>query len=172
MSLNTLKTTAGYIKSLIGRHTPFSGSASSLDDIYNYLPIDARVCTSGQRTEKQLSLIKSAGFEHLINLAPHNAENALTNEAQLLADLGIEYTHIPVDFQNPTDQDFDEFVNAMSRLADYPVWIHCAANMRVSAFMFRYRCGVLGETPEIASKDLHRIWKPFGAWKGFLKSVA
>ena len=53
------------------------------------------------------------------------------------------YIHIRVDFQNPTDQDFSQFSSVMDRLKDVPVHVHCIANYRVSAFLYRYRRDVL-----------------------------
>lgn len=42
----------------------------------------------------------------------------------------------------------------MQGLGDDKVWVHCAANMRVSAFIYRYRCTVLGEDRDTAARDL------------------
>jgi protein tyrosine phosphatase (PTP) superfamily phosphohydrolase (DUF442 family) len=113
-------------------------------------------------------MIKTAGFNAVVNLAPHSAENALDNEAQIVADLGLEYIHIPVDFRNPTVDDFARFVAAMNGLAGNEVWVHCAANMRVSAFVYRYRREILGEDDGVALNDLHKVWEPFGVWKSFV----
>lgn len=167
MALNTLKTTLGFFRTLVGKYTPIEFRSDSVQDIFNYLRISEHISTSGQPTEKQFSLVKAAGFEHVINLAPHNVENSLANEAEVLSALGINYLHIPVDFGNPTDADFSEFSGFLKSLENKKVWVHCAANMRVSAFMYRYRCKVLGEQSSSARKDLSEIWEPFGVWKDF-----
>ncbi|WP_231871650.1 hypothetical protein, partial [Oleiphilus sp. HI0079] len=62
MSVNTLKTTSGYLLSLIRKYSPLSAQAKSksLEDIYNYLPISDRLSTSGQPSEAQFALIKEA----------------------------------------------------------------------------------------------------------------
>lgn len=168
MTLNTVKTIFGFLKSLVGKYRPLEFRADSLQDIYNYLPINGEISTSGQPTEKQFEVIKSSGFNHVINLAPHSAENSLKNEKETLAKLDISYCHIPVDFSNPTDEDFSKFVEAMSNHSDAKVWVHCAANMRVSAFIYRYRCRVKGEPENIARKELSKIWEPYGVWKKFV----
>jgi protein tyrosine phosphatase (PTP) superfamily phosphohydrolase (DUF442 family) len=62
----------------------------------------------------------------------------LLDEAASVSPLGMTYIHIPVDFQNPTDQDFEQFCSVMERLKDIPVHVHCIANYRVSAFFYRY----------------------------------
>jgi uncharacterized protein (TIGR01244 family) len=165
---NTLRTLLGFIPTLITRYTPLDLSRNSLEGIFNYLPISASIITSGQPTESQLQLVKEAGFLCVINLAPHRVENALPDEAATLRSLGMEYVHIPVDWRNPTEADFARFCDAMEQVGSAPVLVHCAANMRVSAFMFRYRRDVLHEDPEELSHDLQRIWEPFGAWKDFI----
>lgn len=168
MGLNTARTTLGYLRSLLGKYTPLQFRADSLGDIYNYLVLSDRISTSGQPTERQFALVKSAGFEDVINLAPHDAENALDDEAGVLEGLGVSYTHIPVNFQRPTQANFETFCARMGELEGRRVWVHCAANMRVSAFMYRYRCEVLGEEPQAAREDMSRIWEPFGVWKDFV----
>ena len=166
---NTLKTILGFFKTLIGRYTPISFESASLQGIFNFLPISETLVTAGQPTEKQFQYVKDAGFLRVINLAPEGAENALMDERGTLESLGMHYTHIPVDFSNPTEDDFKRFCAAMQELGDTQAMVHCAANMRVSAFVYRYRVEVLGEDPNKAIIDLHEIWEPFGVWKKFVK---
>ncbi|MBX2848416.1 MAG: protein tyrosine phosphatase family protein, partial [Acidiferrobacterales bacterium] len=124
--------------------------------------------TSGQPTAGQFESIKQAGVETVINLAPANAENALANEAELWADMGMHYQHMPVDFSNPTEQDFARFCALLESQQLNRIWLHCAANMRVSAFVFRYRCEILGHERKDAERDLNKIWQPIGVWKKFV----
>ena len=165
---NTLKTTVGFFATMITRYTPFDLSRDSLEGIFNYLPISESLLTSGQPTEAQFRCVQEAGYLHVINLAPHDAENALPDERKVLDSLGIEYIHIPVDFQKPTEADFLQFCDAMQNVGTEPVLVHCAANMRVSAFIFRYRRDVLHQPPETLTSDLSKIWEPFGVWKDFV----
>jgi uncharacterized protein (TIGR01244 family) len=169
MSLaNTLKTTLGYLWTRVTRRLPVDVVRKDLDGIFNFLRIDDRIATSGQPTEAQFTALKQAGFDVVINLAPHSAENALKDERGTVTALGLRYVHIPVDFKNPTDSDFEQFCAAMKADESHRVLVHCAANMRVSAFMYRYRCQVLGTDPQRAQQDLHRIWTPAGVWKQFI----
>lgn len=169
MKAATIRTIFGYLASLGRKLGPLDLSGEEIDDIYNYRRISEQISTSGQPTEKQFEAIKAAGFETVINLAPHSHENALADEAGTLAALGMTYIHIPVDFKAPTWEDFDRFALTLKNLGDAPVWVHCAANMRVSAFIYLYRTVIFGEDAEIAKKDLHAIWEPFGAWKEFIR---
>ena len=168
MPSNTFKTVCGFWLTILRKYLPVQRDARTLADIYNYVPIAPALATSGQPTEKQFALIRDAGFTTVVNLAPHHVENALKDEAAVLAGLGLRYVHLPVDFKNPTDADFERFAASLQAARDEKVWVHCAANMRVSAFVYRYRCAVLGENPAVAAGDLEKIWKPYGVWKAFV----
>ena len=80
----------------------------------------------------------------------------------------MTYIHIPVDFQNPTDQDFEQFCSVMERLNDLPVHVHCIANYRVSAFFYRYRMDVLGMDEARARADMEDVRHPEGVWAAFV----
>ena len=71
------------------------------ETIYNWRRLDNRITTSGQPTEEQLAHIQALGVRHVVNLALHTHEKALPDEAASVSRLGMEYIHIPVDFQNP-----------------------------------------------------------------------
>ena len=86
------------------------------EGIYNWSRLDDRVTTSGQPTEQQLAEIQALGVRHVVNLGLHTHEKALSDEPASVGRLGMEYIHIPVDFQNPTEQDFQQFCAVVERL--------------------------------------------------------
>ena len=135
--------------------------------IYNWRRLDDRITTSGQPTEPQLKDLHALGIRHIVNLGLHSHEKALPDEAASVSRLGMRYIHIPVDFQNPTDQDFDQFCAVMEKLMDVPVHVHCIANYRVSAFFYRYRRDVLGMDEARARPT----WKMFGTPRGRLGRI-
>jgi protein tyrosine phosphatase (PTP) superfamily phosphohydrolase (DUF442 family) len=102
---------------------------------------------------------------HVVNLGLHTHEKALPDEAGSLAKLGIAYSHLPVDFQNPTPADLQAFCALMDQLHGQTIHVHCIANYRVSAFLYRYRIDVLGWSEDEARTDLDAIWRPEGVWK-------
>jgi uncharacterized protein (TIGR01244 family) len=140
--------------------------------IYNWQRLDNRITTSGQATEKQLADIHALGVRHIVNLGLHTHEKALPDEAASVSRLGMTYIHIPVDFQNPTNDDFDQFCAAMEQLREVPVHVHCIANYRVSAFFYRYRRDVLGMDEAKARADMKQIWHPEGIWARFIRRSA
>ena len=139
-----------------------------LNQIFNYQKIDDQLSTSGQPSEGEFELIKGAGFQTVINLAPHDAENSLRDEAGLLRNLSLDCIHIPVDFFKPNETDFSTFRTVMDNHRAEKVWVHCAANMRVSAFLFRYRTEKIGVDRSLKKHELNRIWEPFDFWKPFM----
>lgn len=170
MHPSTRKTVIGFLRAVLKRRLPFlAGADTSLDAIYNYRVINDLYVTSGQPSESQFQWIRDAGYQTVINLAPQSVlENAVMDEAGILATLGLKYIHQPVDFNNPTDADFERFVEAVRDEPLDRLWVHCAANMRVSAFTYRYRRDVLGVDEAEARADLLAIWAPHGVWKGFI----
>ena len=96
--------------------------------IYHWRRLDNRITTSGQATEEQLADLRALGVRHVANLGLHTHEKAVPDEAASVSRLGMTYIHIPVDFQNPTDQDFEQFCAVMDQLKEVPVHVHCIAN--------------------------------------------
>jgi len=142
---------------------------SDPDGIYNWRRLDDLVTTSGQPTEEQLAEIRALGVRHVVNLGLHTHEKALPDEAGTVGRLGMEYIHIPVDFQNPTEHDFQQFCAIMGRLKEVPVHVHCIANARVSAFFYRYRRDVLGMDEARARAEMEAVWQPRGIWVDFVE---
>ncbi|CCJ08262.1 Conserved hypothetical protein [Methylocystis sp. SC2] len=140
------------------------------NDIYNWLRLDERTTTSGQPTQAQFDEIAALGVREIINLAPATSEKALKNEAEILAALGLRYTHIPVDFQNPTEEDFDRFRAVFEAAGDSATHVHCIANYRVSAFLYLYRISA-GMEEARARADLDKIWTPNPVWAAFIERM-
>jgi protein tyrosine phosphatase (PTP) superfamily phosphohydrolase (DUF442 family) len=144
-------------------------SISDPEAIYRWHRLDDRVTTSGQPTEEQLAEIQALGVRHVVNLGLHTHEKALPDEAASVSRLGMEYIHIPVDFQNPTEGDFQQFCAVMARLTDVRVHVHCIANARVSAFFYRYHRDVLGWDEAKARAEMEAVWQPNGVWTLFVR---
>jgi protein tyrosine phosphatase (PTP) superfamily phosphohydrolase (DUF442 family) len=138
------------------------------ETIYHWRRLDDRITTSGQPTEPELADIRALGVSHIINLGLHTHEKALPDEAASVSRLEMTYIHIPVDFQNPTDQDFDRFCTVMEQLQGASVHVHCIANYRVSAFFYRYRRDVLDMDEAQARAEMEEIWRPEGVWAAFI----
>lgn len=143
-------------------------SSTALSGIRAIRELGDRLGTSGQPNPEQFQAIRDAGFEVVINLAMPTSDHALAHEGGLVTALGMAYAHIPVDFDSPASADFQAFCGVMDAFRDRRVFVHCAANMRVSAFVFLYRVLRLGVPVVEAEKDLHSIWQPDEVWSRFI----
>ena len=142
------------------------------DQIYNFREIDEKVSTSGLLNELQLSELSSSGYEMVINLLPNETEYAVKNEKEIVEAQGIEYRYIPVDFENPKEQDYYSFVNAIRSGEGKKILIHCAANFRVTAFFGIYAYEHLGWSSSKALELIASVWKPeeHSPWEMFISN--
>ena len=145
---------------------------SDPEDIYNWRRLDSRLTTSGQPTEAQLHAIAALGVDCVVNLGLHSHPKALPDETASVAALGIQYVHQPVDFQNPTVEDLTRFCDLMDRLDGRTIHVHCIANWRASAFLYRWRIDRLGWNEAQGRPDLDAIWTPEGPWAGIVRGRA
>jgi len=149
---------------------------ASASDIYQYRLAAPDLATSGQPREDQLSTIAEEGYEVVINLSLHDDPRySLPDEAGLVHKLGLEYVHIPVLFDSPTREDLHRFFDAMQARKGKRIWLHCAANLRATAFLGLYRQIREGLPHEQAFALMAEVWKPNPVWQHFideeLKSV-
>ena len=136
--------------------------------IHNWQRFDTQITTSGQPSEAELAELAALGIGHVINLGLHSHERALPDEAASVVAVGMRYTHIPVAFGAPTQNDFERFCAALAAIGDAPVHVHCILNLRVSAFLYRYRREVLGWDEAAARAPMEEIWRPGGVWADFI----
>ncbi len=127
-------------------------------ELFNYYEYSPYLLSSGQPTREQFPLIRAAGVEAIINLAPVTDPGALPDEQQLAAALGLDYVHIPVNWDHPPLADVDSFLAAMQRFQGKHVLVHCYAGSRASAFTFVYRVRIQGEPRDKARAVLESIW--------------
>lgn len=144
---------------------------NQIENIFNYLRLDEGVATGGQPTEQQLALIKNEGYQIVINLALNTSENALDDEKAVVESIGMQYIHIPIDFNAPTQSDFASFCEVMQTHQDKKIFVHCAANLRVSALMYLYRTLYQNISETEAKKDLNRLWQPNPTWQNLIDTT-
>ena len=128
--------------------------------------------SSGQLSENDIARLPALGIEAVVNLAPPTSSNALPGEAEFVTKQGLAYIQIPVEWERPEPEQFVQFTGVLDAFAGRKVWIHCAKNMRVSAFVYLYRRHILGESEEQASIPMREVWSPNETWQKFIHSVA
>ena len=140
-----------------------------MNKILNYVKINELISTSGQPKIEELELIANEGFEVVINLAMPTTSNALENEDKIVSSLNMSYIYIPVDFENPKISDLKLFLNVLQALGANKVWIHCAKNYRVSAFMYVYHKYILHTPFEQIDLSIFDMWQPSLVWQELMK---
>ncbi len=146
-------------------------ASAQLSDIFNFVQVSEHLGTAGQPTAEQLDAIKDAGYKTVINLATGVTPRDLKNEAGLLQERGINYVHIPVVWETPTKENLEQFFQAMDANQGDKCFVHCIANMRVSAFVYLYRVLKQGVPEAEARAMLNRLWEPNPVWQSFLNDA-
>jgi len=144
----------------------------STTEIYNFVQLTPRVGTSGQPTAEQFAEIAAAGYRGVINLAMPDSENAVADEGTKVSEQGMTYVHLPVPFDAPTADHLAQFTQAMGLFEDQKVWVHCAMNLRVSAFMYHYLTQTEGVADAQARSPVLEKWAPRmdEVWQQFMQA--
>lgn len=145
--------------------------AGALEEIYNFRWRAPDLATGGQPLEEELQVVADAGFEVVINLALLDAEYSLPDEPGLVRALGMSFFHIPVIWEQPTLENLQQFFSVMRQVQGRKVFLHCAANMRVSVFLALYRVLELGWPYPGAMAQVRDIWEPDAVWHAFIQAA-
>lgn len=142
---------------------------ATLGDIYNYRKVDDRLSASGQPSEAELAEIARNGFAVVINLALHtDPRYALPDETACVRALGMDYIHIPMVFDAPREADMLTFFAALEAHRHQKVFVHCAANMRVSTCIGLYLAIKCNTPAEQAFSLMESVWQPNAIWSAFI----
>jgi len=145
----------------LAQDEPMSDSlyVAPLDSIRNWLPISDVLFTGGQVGNDQVPLLAEKGVQTVINLAtPRQEVNG--QEGFHVASSGMTYINIPVEWQEPTLDDVDQFFRVMNANEGRTVYVHCVANYRGAVFTYLYRVLAQGVPEEEAREDLLKVWDP------------
>ena len=71
-------------------------------------------------------------------------------------------------FDAPTVENVRDFAATMDEWAGKKIFVHCAANYRVSTFVALYGELRLGWTRERADALVHELWQPNDTWRAFI----
>ncbi len=143
----------------------------ALAEITNFRQYSASFASSGQPSREQFQSLADQGFERVVYIAFTNNDNALSDADRLVKSLGMEYMHVPVDFNNPLPDDFYAFADSMRRNPDKKTLLHCQVNARATAFSFLYRV-IYEDVPVAEAKaDMNSVWQPNAVWRDFIFAV-
>lgn len=141
-----------------------------IEDIKNFVSVSPQLSTAGQPSEQQVEELARAGFDVVVNLGLLDPRYCLSDEAGLVRALGMAYHHVPVDFKAPQFEDLRKFFDVMDSSRDKKVFVHCAANFRVSSFVALYGQARLGWSVDQANAHIKRLWDLNDTWKEFVEA--
>jgi ribosomal-protein-alanine N-acetyltransferase len=145
---------------------------AELAQIMAFRRLSPLLASGGQPDASGIAAIGRAGFKHLINLALPTSPGALADEACFAAAAGLNYLHLPIDFEQPELEQAARLFETLESWHDEPVFVHCAKNMRVSALLSVQRMLLGGVSCRAARAELHAIWEPNHTWRRYLSNVA
>lgn len=138
--------------------------------IFNYTPVNSRLCTAGLLNAEQLAMLGEHGYQVVINLLPLETDYAIQEEADIIKAQGLNYIYIPVDFSSPQHADYEQFAQALQTNKQQKIMAHCAANYRVSAFYALYAVQYLGWNQQQALQFIADRWdlSEYPVWQSFV----
>jgi protein tyrosine phosphatase (PTP) superfamily phosphohydrolase (DUF442 family) len=151
-------------------HAMSSGGDNGLS-LLNRIDYSPALTTSGQPTEAELALIASAGYDRVIFLAFSNHPNAVAHEDDIVRDLGLQFIHIPVEWESPRSTDFAAFAAVMQTQGSSKTLVHCEVNFRASVFGFLYQVLFEGADVDETISMMQSIWVPNDTWEAFIARV-
>lgn len=142
-----------------------------MNSIKNFRKLTPLLACAGQPTNAQLKKIAHDKFQVVINLGIQDASYALENEEQLVEELGMQYHHIPIPFDNPQLNLLQTFLKVMDGCARKKVFVHCAANYRASTFAGLYLLANHQMQAYEMEDFINHVWRPNEAWQFFIDAA-
>ena len=133
----------------------------------NFVDWRAGLQSSAQPSAEWLGALRGK-YDVVINLAPPQSHGSLREEGGIVGSQGIVYVNIPVNFGNPTAEDFRAFTEVMKAYRGRKVFVHCQVNMRGSAFTFLHTVIHEGADVGEAARRMNGVWAPDRVWKKFI----
>ena len=137
----------------------------------NTVEITPKLVTAGQPSRDTLARLRDQGFGAVIYLAPPTVHDAVQDEPVILNRQSIAFVNIPIEFERPTEADYETFAQQMQKLGDRKLLVHCQANLRASSMVFLHRVIALKEDPHKAYGAVSSVWVPNATWKRYIREM-
>ncbi|MEN7342688.1 MAG: protein tyrosine phosphatase family protein [Pseudomonadota bacterium] len=141
------------------------------EEIVNYVEYSPSFASAGQPTRAQFESLTDRGFETVVYIAYSDHDNSLQNADRLAHASGLNYVHIPIDWNRPTIADYRLVSAVLSQPENGRTLLHCQLNYRASAFAMLYRVLALGVPLPEAKADMDAVWQPNATWTAFLRET-
>lgn len=142
---------------------------ASFEGLKNYQENGEKMVSSGLPNKHHFSQFKALGVAQVIDLIPGDR----SDEIALMKKLNLNYHNIPVDWHNPTLDDFNQYAQLMTQYSatEGKTLTHCKLNWRGAVFTYLYRITYLEHDDATAKADMMAIWHPNETWQAFIDKV-
>lgn len=142
---------------------------STLTNLKNFQVNTPKMVSAGMPTQQHFEALKTMGVTTVIDLLPGDR----SSEIELMGKLEMPYHNISVDWDNPTLENFEQYVTLMNQsLSREGITLtHCKLNWRGAVFTYLYRTTQLNEPEASAKKDLDAIWRANNVWQVFIDEI-
>lgn len=137
--------------------------------VMNYHRVNERLVTGGHLLDGGTTALKEQGVKVVIDLR----DEPPSGEKERLAEQGIKWINIPVEWSDPQKEDFDRFSETMREHQNDHMLVQCAANYRASAMTYLYRVVVENVPEDEAEEDLLAVWDPSenDTWSEYISDI-
>lgn len=160
---------AGALAMLSGHSAYAQMNSEHAGPVMNYHRVNDRLVTGGHLLDGGTVVLKEQGVKIVIDLR----DEPPSGEKERLAEQGIEWINVPVEWSDPREEDFDRFSASMREHQQDHVLVQCAANYRASAMTYLYRVVVENVPEKEAEEDLLAIWNPDenDTWRDYINDI-
>jgi uncharacterized protein (TIGR01244 family) len=102
--------------------------------ISTFAQLDTTIACGGSTRPEAIEEIGKMGYRSVINLRLASEEGAQVEaEGAAVKAAGMNYVHLPFNIQMPDPKLIEDFIAAVTRPANQPAYVHCAAGGRAAS---------------------------------------
>jgi len=106
----------------------------NIDGISTFAQLDTTIACGGSTSPEAIQEIGKMGFKSVINLRLASEAGAQVEaEGAAVKAAGMTYVHLPFNMQTPDPALIEDFIAAVTRPANQPAYVHCAAGGRAAS---------------------------------------
>jgi len=126
--------------------------------VSTFAQLESTIACGGSTKPEAIREIRNMGFKSVINLRLATEEGAMVEEeGAAVRAAGMNYVHLPFNAQSPDPQLIDNFIAAVTKPANTPAYVHCAAGGRAAALWMIKRVKADGWTVDRALVEANAL---------------
>lgn len=126
--------------------------------VSTFAQLESTIACGGSTKPEAIREIRNMGFKSVINLRLATEEGAMVEEeGAAVRAAGMNYVHLPFNAQSPDPNLIDNFIAAVTKPANTPAYVHCAAGGRAAALWMIKRVKADGWTVDRALVEANAL---------------